>query len=49
MNVIKLLTGLFTRKPAAPPPKPWEDPSRSPADREAWIKAEPKSLKRNAA
>ena len=26
-------------------PKPWEDPKRSAADRQAWRDAQPKSLK----
>ena len=46
-RIVEFLTALLPKKAA--PPKPWEDPKRSQADREAWIKAEPKSLKRNAA
>lgn len=49
MNLIPAwLRDLFTAKPEPPKPKPWEDPNRSPEDRQAWRDAEPKSLRRSA-
>lgn len=48
-RLVALVTRIFVPRTPAPPPKPWEDPNRSEADRQAWIKAEPKSLKGKAA
>ncbi|HLP31084.1 MAG TPA: hypothetical protein VK150_06960 [Geothrix sp.] len=48
MNLIPAwLRNLITPR-TKPKPKPWEDPNRSPQDREAWRRAEPKSLRRSA-
>ena len=46
MNLQSLLELFGYPKPEKHPakPKPWEDPKRSQADRQAWLDAQPKSL-----
>ena len=47
-TLLKKLRAMFGRKAKTKPP-PWEDPSLPQWQRDMWIKAEPKSLKRGGA
>ena len=47
-RLLKLVNRFLASPPPAPKvkPRPWEDPARSAADRQAWLDAQPKCLER---